>query len=110
MAKKAAKGRTRKGRITAAEAERLNKIRARAQQEFPLDPNRPRPATQGIAAKIRAARERQGLIWYAVANAAGIPNPVTVRDIAYGRDTKLSSLEAIATALGLKLDLVAAKA
>lgn len=109
MAKKAAKGVTRKGRITAAEAERLNKIRAQARQEFPPDPNRPRPATQGIGAKIRAARERQGLTWYAVANAAGIPNPATVRDIEYGRDSKLSSIEAIAAALGLKLDLVDAK-
>lgn len=110
MAKKSAKGVTRKGRITAAEAERLNKIRARAQQDFPPDPNRPRPATQGIGAKIRAARERKGLTWYAVANAAGIPNPATVRDIEYGRDTKLSSIEAVATALGLKLDLVEAEA
>ena len=65
--------------------------------------------TRGIGAKTRAARERQGLTWYAVANAAGIPNPATVRDIEYGRDTKLSSIEAIAAALGLKLDLVDAK-
>jgi DNA-binding XRE family transcriptional regulator len=109
MVKKAAKGVTSKRRITAAEAERLNKIRERAKQDFPPDPNRPRPVTRGIGAKIRAARERQGLTWYAVANAAGIPNPATVRDIEYGRDTKLSSIEAIAAALGLKLDLVDAK-
>ena len=56
------------------------------------------------------ARERKGLTWYALARAAGIPNPATVRDIEYGRDTKLSSIEAIATALGLKLDLVEAEA
>ena len=109
MVKKAAKGVTRKGRITAAEAKRLNKIRDRAKQDFPPDPNRPRPVTRGIGAKIRAARELQGLTWYAVANAAGIPNPATVRNIEYGRDTKLSSIEAIAAALGLKLDLVDAK-
>ena len=41
-----------------------------------------------------------------MAKAAGIPNPTTVRDIEYGRDTKLSSIEAIAGALGLELDLV----
>ncbi len=110
MAKKKARGVTRKGRVSTAEAERLNKIREKAQQDFPPDPNRPRPATRGIGAKIRAARESRGLTWYAVARAAGISNPTTVRDIEYGRDTKLSSIEAIAVALGLELDLVEAQA
>jgi len=41
-----------------------------------------------------------------VAKRAGIPNPSTVRDIEYGRDTKLSSLQAVAGALGLRLELV----
>jgi hypothetical protein len=106
MAKKVARGVTRKGRVSSSESERLNKIREQAQQDFPPDPNRPQPTTCGIGVKIRAARERQGLTWYAVAKVAGIPNPATVRDIEYGRDTKLSSIEAIAAALGLKLDLV----
>lgn len=106
MAKRKAKGVTRKGRVSEAEAERLKKIRELAQREFPPDPDRARPATHGIGAKIRAARESQGLTWYAVAKAAKIPNPATVRDIEYGRDTKLSSIEAIAAALGLELDLV----
>ena len=106
MARKKAKGITRRGPVSPAEAERLNKIRREAQRDFPPDPNHPRPATSGIGAKIRAARQRQGLTWYAVAKAAGIPNPATVRDIEYGRDTKLSSLEAVAAALGLELDLV----
>ncbi len=44
--------------------------------------------------------------WYAVAKLAGIPNPSTVRDLEFGRDTKLSSVEAVAQALGLKLELV----
>ncbi len=110
MAKKKAKGVTRKGRVSSAEAQRLQGIRERAQRGFPPDPNRPRPATHGIGAKIRAARESQGLTWYAVAKSAGIPNPATVRDIEYGRDTKLSSIEAIAMVLGLKLDLVDADA
>lgn len=73
---------------------------------FLPDPDRPRPASEGIGAKLRAARQQQGLTWYAVAKAAGIPNPATVRDIEYGRDTKLSSIEAITKALGLKLELV----
>ncbi len=108
MAKKEAKGVTRKGRVSSTEAARLKKIREQARRDFPPDQNRPRPATRGIGAKIRAAREKQGLTWYAVAKAAGIPNPATVRDIEYGRDTKLSSIEAIAVALGLELDLVEA--
>jgi len=41
-----------------------------------------------------------------VAKEAGIPNPSTVRDIEYGRDTKLSSVQAVAQALGLRLELV----
>jgi hypothetical protein len=106
MPKKKAKGVARKGRVSLAEAERLKKICAQAQRDFPPDPDRPRPATHGIRAKIRAAREGQWLTWCAVAKTAGIPNPATVRDIEYGRDTKLSSIEAIAVALGLELDLV----
>jgi len=108
MAKKKAVGVTRKGRVSAAEAERSKRIREQARRDFPPDPNRPRPVTSGVGAKIRATRESQGLTWYAVAKAAGIPNPATVRDIEYGRDTKLSSIEAIAVTLGLKLDLVEA--
>jgi DNA-binding XRE family transcriptional regulator len=106
MAEKRAKGVTRRGQVSLEEAARLKKIREQAQRDFPPNPKRPRPATHGIGAKIRAARESQGLTWYAVAKAAGIPNPATVRDIEYGRDTKLSSIEAIAVALGLELDLV----
>ncbi|HJT33453.1 MAG TPA: helix-turn-helix transcriptional regulator [Pirellulales bacterium] len=66
------------------------------------------PATSGVGAQIRAARETQGMTWYAVAKRAGIPNPSTIRDIEYGRDTKLSSVEAVAHALGLRLELVEA--
>jgi len=78
-------------------------------EEFPpRDPPRLQPATEGVAAQIRAAREAQGLTWYAVAKRAGIPNPSTVRDIEYGRDTKLSSLQGVAEALGLRLQLVEA--
>jgi ribosome-binding protein aMBF1 (putative translation factor) len=89
------------------ELKRLEEIREKVRQEFPpRDPPRLKPATEGIAARIRAARENQGLTWYAVAKRAGIPNPSTVRDIEYGRDTKLSSVQAVAEALGLRLELV----
>ena len=106
MAKKQSRRVFRTERISKQEAERLNDIRRKAMAEFPPDPNRPRPATTGVGAQIRAAREAKGLTWYAVARQAGIPNPATIRDIEYGRDAKLSNIEAVATALGLILELV----
>ena len=67
------------------------------------EPPRRQPATTGIAERVRAARQSQGLTWYAVAKRANILNPSTVRDMEYGRDTKLSSVEAVAKSLGLQL-------
>jgi hypothetical protein len=55
---------------------------------------RPRPTESLLATR------------YAAAKPAGIPNPSTVRDIEYGRDTKLSSVQAVAEALGSRLELV----
>jgi hypothetical protein len=97
----------RSGPLSEAEKRRLGTIREKVQKEFPpLNPPRLMPATSGLGAQIRAAREARGLTWYAVAKLAGIPNPSTVRDLEYGRDTKLSSVEAVAQVLGLKLELV----
>jgi ribosome-binding protein aMBF1 (putative translation factor) len=94
---------------TADERARHADIRAKARQEFPpLDPPRPPSIKNRIALAIRKARKDQGLTWYAVAKKAGIPNPNTVRDIEYGRDARLSNVEAIARALGLTLELVEA--
>ena len=107
MAKKKIAGRVRRRGPDAEEAKRLAEVRKKIKQEFPpRDPPRLTPETTGIAAQIRDAREAQDLTWYAVAKRAGIPNPNTVRDIEYGRDVKLSNLRAVATALGLKLELV----
>ena len=64
-----------------------------------------KPVSKGIGARLREAREAEGLTWYAVAKRAGIPNPATVRDIACGREVKLSSLEAVAMALGMQVSL-----
>jgi hypothetical protein len=50
------------------------------------------------------------LTWYAVAKLAGIPNANTVRDIEQGRDAQLSSVKAVARALGLRLELVEERA
>ena len=76
-------------------------------QEFPpsLGAGR-RESPAGIPAEIRQAREAKGLTWYALAKLAGIPNPNTVRDIEYGRDAQLSNVQAVAKALGLRLELV----
>lgn len=108
MAKKKIVGHIRCGEPKTAEEEaRVRALRKKLRQEFPpRDPPRLQPATEGIAAQIRATREAQGLTWYAVAKRAGISNPSTVRDIEYGRDTRLSSVEAVAEALGLRLELV----
>lgn len=65
-----------------------------------------RPSPAGIPTKLRQARVARGLTWYALAKAAGIPNQATIRDIELGKDVKVSNLEAVATALGLKLELV----
>ena len=64
-------------------------------------------AADSISARLRDAREVQGLTWYAVAKAAGIPNSGTIRDIEAGKDAKLSNIEAVAKVLGLRLELQA---
>ena len=46
------------------------------------------------------------LTWYALAKLAGIPNANTVRDIEYGRDAQISTVQLVAKAVGLRLDLV----
>jgi ribosome-binding protein aMBF1 (putative translation factor) len=94
---------------TPAERRRHAKIRRQVMKEFPpLEPRIP-PAAEGIGARVREAREAQGLTWYKLAKLAGIPNSNTVRDIESGRDVKLSNIEAVAAALGLKLQLVDAR-
>ena len=94
---------------TAEERKRHAEIRAQVMQEFPPAQGAGRSASPpGLPAQIRAAREARGLTWYAVAKLAGIPNPNTVRDIEYGRDAQLSNVQAVARALGLRLELVAA--
>jgi len=106
MAKKKSRRVFRKGRVSDREAKRLDEIRRKAIKDFPPDPKRPRPAKTGVGAQIRKAREAKGLTWYAVAKLADIPNPATVRDIEYGRDAKLSNIEAVAAALGMTLEVV----
>lgn len=92
---------------TAEERERHAAIRQAIMQEFsPAEGVRRPDSPPGIPARIRQAREARGLTWYALAKLAGIPNANTVRDIEYGRDAQLSTVQAVAHALGLRLDLV----
>jgi DNA-binding XRE family transcriptional regulator len=93
-------------RLTEEERARHAQIRAAAVQDVPPKPGPVRtPSPPGIPAQIRQAREARGLTWYALARAAGIPNQATIRDIEQGKDVKLSNLEAVVAALGLKLAL-----
>jgi hypothetical protein len=92
---------------TAEERTRHAEIRQKVVQEFPPAEGAGRKASPpGLPTQLRAAREAKGLTWYAVAKLAGIPNPSTVRDIEYGRDAQLSNVQAVAQALGLRLELV----
>jgi DNA-binding phage protein len=46
------------------------------------------------------------LTWYALAKRAGIASSSAVRDIEYGQDAPIRTVEAVAKALGLRLELV----
>ena len=95
---------------TAEEQKRHADIRRKVMEEFPPAERAGRQESPpGIPAQIRRAREAKGLTWYALAKVAGIPNPNTVRDIEYGRDAQLSNVQAVAKALGLRIELVEEK-
>jgi hypothetical protein len=96
----------RTGKLSSEEAARLGEIRRQAMADFPPDADRPLPASTGIGAQVRRAREANQLTWYSLAELAGIPDPAIVRDIEYGHDAQLSHIEAIASALKLTLELV----
>jgi ribosome-binding protein aMBF1 (putative translation factor) len=95
------------GPTTDDQRQRLQNVCEKAMQEFPPR-KKPRlqPVTSGIGAQIRAAREAQGLTWYSLAEKAGLQSANIVRDIEYGREVTLGHIEAVAAALGLKLELV----
>ena len=94
--------------LTAEEKARHAQIREQAMQEFPLAEKKQQPLDTGIAADLRRARKARGLTYEAVAKEAGLPNANIFKDVEYGRNTELPSMEAIAKALGLKLELVEA--
>jgi len=93
-------------RLAEEERVRHSQIREAAKKEFPPKKNVQRKRSPpGIPTQIRAAREAQGLTWYALAKLANIANQATIRDIEQGKDVKLSNLQAVAGALGLELRL-----
>jgi transcriptional regulator with XRE-family HTH domain len=72
--------------LTEEDRLRHAQIRAAAECDFPPAATAARPpAPPGIPAKIRAAREARGMTWYALAQAAGIPNSGTIQDIEEGK-------------------------
>jgi DNA-binding XRE family transcriptional regulator len=94
-------------RLTEDERQRHAQIRKVAETDFPPKPETKRaPSPSGIPARIRQARVARGLTWYALAQAAGLANSRTIRDIEAGRDVQLSDLQSVAAALGLQLELV----
>jgi ribosome-binding protein aMBF1 (putative translation factor) len=93
--------------LTDTERNRHAQIQESALRDIPPKSGVGRKAAQpGIPARVRRAREAQGLTWYALAKLSGIPNQATIRDIEQGNDVKRSNLQAVARALGLKLELV----
>jgi hypothetical protein len=96
---------------TAEERARHANIQQAIVQEYPPAEGAGRlESPPGIPTQIRQAREARHLTWYALAKLAGIPNANTVRDIEYGRDAQLSTVQAVAHALGLRLELIEEKA
>lgn len=94
---------------TAEERARHAAARGQAKKDFPpVEPPRAPTTKNRIVAAIRKARREQGLSWSDLAKKAGIASANTVRDLEYGRDAKLSNVEAVVKALGLKLDIVEA--
>jgi len=93
--------------LTEEERKRHAEVRAAAMQDIPPKQSASHKSSPGgIPEQLRQAREARGLTWYAVAKLAGIPNQGTIRDIEQGKDVRLSNLQAVASALGLQLELV----
>ncbi len=92
---------------TEDERKRHAEIRQKIMQECPPAPAAGREESPpGLPTQVRRARAAKGLTWYALAKLAGIPDPNTVRDIESGRDAQLSTVQQVAKARGLRLDLV----
>lgn len=92
---------------TVKERKRHAAIRQAVVEEFPpVSTAGKQVAPPGIPSQVRQAREIQGLTWYALAKRAGLPSADTIRAIEYGQDLPMGTVQAVAKALGLRLELV----
>lgn len=89
------------------DAERLQAIEIRrgAEADFPPSKDDDDTPPPGIPARVHAARRASGLTRYVVGQKAGVGSTV-VRDIEQGGDVPLSQLQAVASVLGLTVELV----
>jgi DNA-binding XRE family transcriptional regulator len=96
---------------TVEERKRHTAIRQAVVEEFPPVSSAGKQASPpGIPSQVRQARETQGLTWYALAKRAGVPSADTIRAIEYGQDVPMGTVQAVAKALGLRLELVRERA
>ena len=94
--------------LTSDEKSRHSEVREKVMQEFPpAETMKHAPESHGVAAQLRRTRKSRGLTYEAVAQQAGLPSGNMVKDVEYGRNTNLKHIEAIAQALGMKIELVA---
>ena len=95
--------------LTPDEKRRHAEVRQQVMKDFPPTENRKHAALQsGIAAQLRQARKSEELTYEAVAEQAGLRSANTVKDVEFGRNKDIADIQAIADALGLKLELVQA--
>ncbi len=93
--------------LTPAERRRAVLIREGAQRDFPPTDMEQLPCPPGIPSQIHNARRQREMTRYELGRMAGVPSTV-VRAIENGDDVPLSQFRAVADALGLTVELVAA--
>ena len=91
--------------MTESERQQAARIREAAMQDFPPKPIQESPPPDGIPRRIHDARKQRGMTRYQLGKSAHVPSTV-VRAIEQGEDVPMSQFHAVATALGLAIELV----
>jgi DNA-binding XRE family transcriptional regulator len=91
--------------LTEEERRLAAQIREGAKKDFPPKTVAKRPLPPGIPQRIHDARRQRGMTRYQVGQIADVPS-TAVRAIEQGEDVPLSQFHAVATALGLTIELV----